>query len=1416
MKKIVFTLLLTFFLVNSGKSQGPDCFNADPFCTGTTYSFPNSTSTPDLGTLGCLTTSPNPAWYYLNIATSGDLNIHIEQYDTFGNPIDVDFICWGPVTSVATGCAGGIPTGSGVDCSYSTAAVEDCYIPSAVAGETYILLLTNFADVPGNITFSQTSGSGSTDCSIICGVTGFTAIPTACNTTTNLYNVSGAITLTGAPTTGTATFTNSCGGAPVVVPAPFGGSIPYTFTGLTSTGAGCTVSVVFSANAACNSTVNYVAPAPCTSSCLITFFNANISAPTCGALGGTYGITGTVNTTSPPATGTLTVSSSCGGSQVFSAPFAGAIPYSLTGITANGLPCTITAVYSADPACTQSINYTAPTCPCNMDNLFVNIGACDGVTNTYSVDVDLDFSSPPAGGVLTVDVCGSIQTFFPPFTSPMTISYTGMPVGVGTCNVTCTFSASPGCTIGLSYTAPADCSCPAEVGTFTSTLNGSGTTNYITCFGDDVSIIANGDFIPPADNTPLFGITYDPGLWLLVYSCPPTVFAPADLFDPITGIPTDPCFLGVESTADGVWDIVNTLGDGSTLYYVPITMYSMVDGYYSVTNSLVNCYELGAAIPITFLPAVTAVGVQNCAAGTVTITVTGGDPAVFGGSFTASNLLPATASFVSNTCGNGGTIVITGLNNGDFYSCDIVDANGCPVTFTGGPFIGPSTPAINPAGPFCATDPAVNLTATLPGGTWSATCGACITAGGNFNPATAGVGTYTITYTIPGCSTPATSTITVQNLTITSIVVTPTLCFGSNDGTITITAPGATQFSIDGGVTFQASNVFTVGAGAYNCVAQSAGGCSDAGVANVTEPTAVTAIPGGQDELCAGACDGFAVVAPGGGVGGYTFLWTGPATGTNALLSSLCPGTYNITVTDGNGCTASATQIINAAVPVIITSTPVVNVLCNGGANGSITVNATGTGVLQYSINGGALQASNVFNLLTAGAYTILVQDPAGCTATTIVNISEPTAVTVVAGVDQTICIGGSANITATGAGGTGPYTYTWTNSFDATVLVGQNQTVFPSANTTYTCTVTDANGCGPVADQTIITINPPLAVVAATTQSICPGTSVNISAVGAGGNGVYTYTWTNNINASVLTGASQTVSPTVTTTYTVTLTDNCGTPAATDVVTITIYPLPAVTYGPYASQGCSPLVVNFVNTTNAGATATCFWDFGDGTTSTNCNPTHVFTAAGCYDISLNIITSDGCLVDTIVYGNTCVFPIPVADFTFGPQPTDIFNTEIQFTNLTIGGSTYSWDFAGLGTSTAVNPTFIFPEDNGGNYKVCLSTVSNMGCPDSTCHYVIIDDVFLIYVPNTFTPEGDGVNDIFLPVIQGEDPLSYELMIFNRWGELIFESNNKLIGWDGTHKSIKSKEDVYVWKIKVKKKQNEDKLEYIGHVNLLR
>jgi hypothetical protein len=203
-----FLLILTLFLVFSSGSSFAQCINADPFCTGTTYTFPNTTGAGDLGPVGCLDGSgipdtPNPSWYYMEIDQNGDLIFDISQQDANGTGLDVDFIIWGPYSSLSEACNGAnpfpIPPTSGstsVDCSYAPDPIETATIPNAQIGEVYITLITNFSDSPGTITFSQTGGSGSADCSFTCGVT-LTANPTACSS--NTYTLNGNLSISGGP-----------------------------------------------------------------------------------------------------------------------------------------------------------------------------------------------------------------------------------------------------------------------------------------------------------------------------------------------------------------------------------------------------------------------------------------------------------------------------------------------------------------------------------------------------------------------------------------------------------------------------------------------------------------------------------------------------------------------------------------------------------------------------------------------------------------------------------------------------------------------------------------------------------------------------------------------------------------------------------------------------------------------------------------------------------------------------------------------------------------------------------------------------------------------------------------------------------------------------------------------------------------
>jgi len=264
-KIITFILLLFLFVSFTSKGQGTDCAAGAPFCTGTTYTFPASTGTvaPDGPEYDCLITQPNPTWYYIQIGTSGDVELSVSQVDGLGIGTDVDFICWGPFTSPDAGCASGLTLSSVVDCSYSTATVETCNIIGGQTGEFYLLLLTNYESTPADITLVQSNagaaGAGTTNCDILCTMTSISATPSQCNNTT--YSVSGHVVYTNAPQAGTLTISTNCSGATQVINSPFpADSVAYTINGLTCNGSACLVTAVFSGDEFCTNSQTYNAP----------------------------------------------------------------------------------------------------------------------------------------------------------------------------------------------------------------------------------------------------------------------------------------------------------------------------------------------------------------------------------------------------------------------------------------------------------------------------------------------------------------------------------------------------------------------------------------------------------------------------------------------------------------------------------------------------------------------------------------------------------------------------------------------------------------------------------------------------------------------------------------------------------------------------------------------------------------------------------------------------------------------------------------------------------------------------------------------------------------------------------------------------------------------------------------------------
>jgi len=650
-------------------------------------------------------------------------------------------------------------------------------------------------------------------------------------------------------------------------------------------------------------------------------------------------------------------------------------------------------------------------------------------------------------------------------------------------------------------------------------------------------------------------------------------------------------------------------------------------------------------------------------------------------------------------------------------------------------------------------------------------------------------GTYTVTVTDAlGCAATITDIVTQPPLLTASVVnIQQVACFGDQTGSATVAfAGGGSGHNWTWtGTSATGASATNLGAGNYTATVTDNNGCSASVQLVITGPSAPLSIQGNIVPTSCGNSDGSITTQTSGGTLPYTYSWSNGATGTG--LAQIGAGLYNVTVTDNNGCTVSESYAVQASNAPSAGILNIINVSCNGGSDGSATVNVSG-GVLPYSWNwqGGVATGPSASGLM-AGNYAVTITDAAGCAAVLQFVVTEPDPVQVSVPSLQPLCIGQSANVSAAASGGTPPYNFAWSNGSS-----GAQQSFNPLVTTTYTLTVTDAAGCTSQSQSLTVEVLDPIAASVVFPDTVCRGSEAMITVSASGGDGNYQFAWSNGMS-----GPLNNIMVTADISLTVTVTDGCATPSDQVAVNIAAISAPAVSFDLPLQTGCVPLEAVFDVPPGLPSGMSYLWDFGNGFYSAQPSTSHIYNDPGSYTVSLSLAyqSAPGCSTTLQFPAAVKALDVPVSRFIFDPPSPTRSKPEVFFTDRSTGAFRWNWDFGDGNVSNQQNPRHSYADT--GSYTVKLLVQTFEGCSDSTHNTITVKDDIEIFIPNAFTPDGSGANDYFQ--VYGVGIVSYQMEIFDRWGKLVHSATTRDRGWDGTHKSTGRPvpQGLYVYKVTV-------------------
>ncbi|MCX6191611.1 MAG: gliding motility-associated C-terminal domain-containing protein, partial [Flavobacteriia bacterium] len=1236
------------------------------------------------------------------------------------------------------------------------------------------------------------------------------------------------------------------GGTATVTVSGSGGTVPYTGTGIFSVVAGTYTYTVTDANG-CNTTTTIIVTEP---SLLAA---ASVITTPIACIGGSATINVSGSGGTAPYTGTGTFSVVAG-------------TYTYTVIDANLCSTTTTIVVTQPTALVATSVITTPIA-CNGGTAVVTVSATGGTgaytgTGTFTVSAGTyNYTVTDANG------CSSITNIVVTEPTQLVASSTlTTPVACNGGTAVVTVSASGGT---APYTGTGTFSVVAGSYTYTVTDANGCTSTTTIIISQPTLLLTNSVLVTPIICNGGAGVvTVTASGGTAPYTGTGTFNVNAGTYNYLitdgngctsltTITVTQPLLLVANATitapilCSGGSAVVGISGAGGTSPYTGVGLFSVVAGFYSYTITDANNCIATTSITVlqpTFLTTIvsgqdvtcfgandgqaisnTNGGTQNysylwsnlsslpnltgLAPGTYSVIVTDANGCVAYDTVTIIEppLLTANSILITPIACNGGTAVIdvtasggvgpyfgVGISNLPAGTNNIIvtDMNGCTAT---------TTITINQPALLIATSAVTNAILCNGGSatvTVSATGGTSPYIGTGTFSVIAGSYTYTVT-DANGCT--ATSTIIVNQPALLAATITATnvLCNGANNGQALAVVTGGTP-----GFTYLWSNSqTTIGISplvpaTYFVLVTDANGCTANATATITQPAILTMATSQTNILCFGNSTGSISITPSGGTSPYFYLWSNGMTTQN--LTNILAGTYSLVLTDNNGCTINGSFTLTQPATAITATETHVNVLCFANNTGAIDLTVSG-GVPGYTyLWSNTATTQDLLNLI-AGTYTVIITDLNNCSLIVPIQITQPSAIlTINSNVTNVTCFGyndGQINVTMTG--GTAPYTYFWLGSGATTEDLTN---VSPGS---YTLAVTDNNNCVTSATITVNQPSTPLSASILQNPISCYGyNDGQLSAVGAGGTIPYTYLWNTAQTTSVISllGAGG---------YTVTITDASGCQSSISDF-LTNPPTFIANFAVSDAVACIPATIDFFNST-IGNYISASWTLSNGTLSSNLNGfQEVFSATGCYDLTLTVVAANGCIATNTIQDAVCIVAGPTASFTSTTPEIDFATGEIIFVNTSINEDQVLWEFGDGTQSNIDNPTHNYPPQTYGSYNVTLFAIDTNGCIDSITQTFELNDDLKLNVPNSFTPNGDGLNDVFIPIFNMENSVKeYKFEVYNRWGQLVYETEDVSDGWDGKYKSKICQSGTYNW-IVYYQDYNKNPFNVNGHITLLK